>query len=135
VEPGHALLAPGDRHLEVQRAGGQYRVHLTHGAPVEHQRPSIDVLFRSLAASAGSHALPILLTGMGCDGAAGMKQLFDLGAVTLVQDAASSVVYGMAREAMRLDAVTAAVPLDQLARHILKALQQRQSAHPHLIHA
>jgi two-component system chemotaxis response regulator CheB len=135
VEPGQALLAPGDRHLEVQRVGGQYRAHLTHGAPVEHQRPSIDVLFRSLAATAGSHALPILLSGMGCDGAAGMKQLFDLGAVTLVQDAASSVVYGMAREAVRLDAVSTIVPLDHLGQHVLKALQQRQSTHPHLIHA
>jgi two-component system chemotaxis response regulator CheB len=64
-----------------------------------------------------------------------MKQLFDLGAVTLVQDAASSVVYGMAREAVRLDAVSTIVPLDHLGQHVLKALQQRQSTHPHLIHA
>jgi len=123
VRPGSALLAPGDRHLEVRWFRDHYRVHLHDGPPVEHQRPSVDVLFHSLAAHAGPHVIAALLTGMGRDGAAGMKRLHDLQACTLAQDADSSVVYGMARKAVELQAVDTIVPLENMAAAILKALK------------
>jgi two-component system chemotaxis response regulator CheB len=123
VRTGTALLAPGDKHMEVRWFRDHYRVHLHDGAPVEHQRPSVDVLFNSLAQNAGPHVIAALLTGMGRDGAAGMKRLHDLGANTLAQDAVSSVVYGMARKAVELDAVDSVVPLDNMAASILKALE------------
>ena len=98
VRPGLALIAPGDRHMNVHWARDHYCVHLHDGPPVEHQRPSVDVLFESLARHAGPHTVAALLTGMGRDGAAGMKRLHDLHAYTIAQDADSSVVYGMARK-------------------------------------
>ncbi|MEI9998698.1 MAG: chemotaxis response regulator protein-glutamate methylesterase [Verrucomicrobiota bacterium] len=124
VRPGTALLAPGDHHLEVRWFRDHYRVHLHDGPPVEHQRPSVDVLFNSLARDAGPHVVAALLTGMGRDGAAGMKRLHDRGAITLAQDAGSSVVYGMARKAIELHAVDTVAPLEGLAAHILKALDK-----------
>jgi two-component system chemotaxis response regulator CheB len=123
VRPGTALLAPGDRHLEVRWFRDHYRVHLHDAPPVEHQRPSVDVLFDSLLQNAGRHVIAALLTGMGRDGAAGMKRLHDLHAYTLAQDADSSVVYGMARKAIELQAVDAVVPLEEMAPAILKALE------------
>jgi two-component system chemotaxis response regulator CheB len=134
VRTGTALLAPGDRHLEVRWFRDHYRVHLHDGPPVEHQRPSVDVLFDSLRANAGPHVIAALLTGMGRDGAAGMKRLHDLGACTLAQDAESSVVFGMARRAVELDAVDSVVPLDNMGAAILKALEhhhQRRAVHVH----
>jgi two-component system chemotaxis response regulator CheB len=131
VRPGTALLAPGDKHLEVRWFRDHYRVHLHDGAPVEHQRPSVDVLFHSLTPHAGPHVTAALLTGMGRDGAAGMKELHDLGACTLAQDAESSVVYGMARKAVELDAVDSVVPLDNMAAAILKALESHHHHHLH----
>lgn len=122
VKPGLVLIAPGDRHLEVQWVRNHHRVLLHDGPKVEHQRPSVDVLFHSLAESAGRHAVAVLLTGMGKDGAAGMKQLHDLKAQTIAQDAGSSVVYGMARQAVELKAVDSVVPLEKLPAKILKAL-------------
>jgi two-component system chemotaxis response regulator CheB len=130
VRPGTALLAPGDRHLEVRWFRDHYRVHLHSGPPVEHQRPSVDVLFHSLARHAGPHVVAALLTGMGRDGAAGMKQLHDRRAHTLAQDAGSSVVYGMARQAVELHAVDAIVPLEDMAAAILKALESQSSRTP-----
>ncbi len=129
VRPGTALLAPGDRHLEVRWFRDHYRVHLHDGPPVEHQRPSVDVLFNSLVPHAGPHVIAALLTGMGRDGAAGMKRLHDAGACTLAQDAESSVVYGMARKAVELDAVDSVVPLENMAASILKALETHQHHH------
>jgi two-component system chemotaxis response regulator CheB len=131
VRPGTALLAPGDRHLEVRWFRDHYRVHLHDGPPVEHQRPSVDVLFNSLVADAGPYTIAALLTGMGRDGAAGMKRLHDRGAWTLAQDARSSVVYGMAREAVELDAVDSVVPLENIAPAIIKALDKHHHHHPH----
>jgi two-component system chemotaxis response regulator CheB len=122
VRPGLALVAPGNRHMEVQWALNHYRVALHEGPKVEHQRPSVDVLFKSLAHCAGKHTVAVLLTGMGQDGAAGMKQLHDLGARTIAQDAGSSVVYGMARKAVELKAVDLVVSLNHLAVKIVKAL-------------
>jgi len=125
VRSGLALIAPGDRHIEVQWLQDHYRIRLHDGLRVEHQRPSVDVLFKSLAACADRHAVAVLLTGMGQDGAAGMKELHDLKAHTIVQDAGSSVVYGMARKAVELNAVDSIVPLENLADKILKALEPR----------
>jgi two-component system chemotaxis response regulator CheB len=130
VRPGTALLAPGDRHLEVRWFRDHYRVHLHDGPPVEHQRPSVDVLFDSLAHHAGPHIIAALLTGMGRDGAAGMKRLHDLHACTLAQDATSSVVYGMARKAVELHAVDNVVPLENMAAAILKALETHNTRIP-----
>ena len=127
VRPGLALIAPGDQHMEVQWVRDRYRVSLSAGPAVEHQRPSVDVLFRSLAQCAGHHTLAVLLTGMGCDGAAGMKELHDLHAHTLVQDADSSVVYGMARKAVELSAVDHIVPLENIASEIIKTLDKRSN--------
>ena len=135
VRPGTALLAPGDRHLEVRWFRDHYRVHLHDGAPVEHQRPSVDVLFDSLAHHAGPHVIAALLTGMGRDGAAGMKRLHDLHACTLAQDAGSSVVYGMARKAVELDAVDTVVPLENMAAAILKALEIHHNRIPSTTYA
>jgi two-component system chemotaxis response regulator CheB len=124
VRPGTALLAPGDRQMEVRWFRDHYCVHLHDGAPVEHQRPSVDVLFESLARQAGPHIIAVLFTGMGRDGAAGMKRLHDLQACTLAQDAGSSVVYGMARHAVELQAVDALIPLENMGAAILKSLDK-----------
>jgi two-component system chemotaxis response regulator CheB len=122
LRPGLALLAPGDQHMEAQWIRDHYRVVLHGGALVEHQRPSVDVLFESLAQAAGPHAVAVLLTGMGRDGANGMKRLHDLHAHTIAQDADSSVVYGMARKAVELEAVDSIAPLEKIADEIVKAL-------------
>jgi two-component system chemotaxis response regulator CheB len=127
VRPGLALIAPGNRHMEVQWVQTHYRIALRDGPKIEHQRPSVDVLFKSLAQSAGKHAVAVLLTGMGQDGAAGMKALHDLRARTIAQDAISSVVYGMARRAVELKAVDAVVSLEHLAARIMKALESHRT--------
>jgi two-component system chemotaxis response regulator CheB len=105
VRPGRALLAPGDRHLMVVRDPAGYRVELSAGPLVARHRPSVDVLFRSVAVAAGPRALGLMLTGMGDDGAAGMVELKQAGATTLAQDEASCVVFGMPKEAIRRGAV------------------------------
>jgi two-component system chemotaxis response regulator CheB len=102
---GLALVAPGDYHLLLRRAGFGYAVELQQGPQVCYQRPSVDVMFASVAQAAGSHGVGVLLTGMGTDGAKGMLALKRAGAATIAQDEASCVVYGMPREAKRLDAV------------------------------
>jgi len=126
VLTGLALIAPGNQHMEVQWAGDHYRVILHSGPLVEHQRPSVDVLFKSVAATAGAHAVAALLTGMGRDGALGMKELHDHHAHTIAQDASSSIVYGMARKAVELNAVDSILPLNQVADAIVKALQNNK---------
>jgi two-component system chemotaxis response regulator CheB len=125
ISPGLALIAPGDKHMVIQWICGHYRVLLNDEPAVEHQRPSVDVLFKSLARCAGHQTVAVLLTGMGRDGAAGMKRLHDLNALTIAQDAASSVVYGMARQAVELEAVDTVVPLENIASEIMKALEKR----------
>jgi two-component system chemotaxis response regulator CheB len=102
---GLALIAPGDYHLLLRRAGAGYAVELQQGPQVCYQRPSVDVMFASVAQAAGSHGVGVLLTGMGTDGAKGMLALKRAGAATIAQDEPSCVVYGMPREAKRLDAV------------------------------
>ena len=119
LERGLVLIAPGGRHMQLRRAGGQFFVVVADGPPVNRHKPSVDVLFRSAADCAGAGALAIILTGMGDDGARGMKALHDGGARTLAQDEATCVVYGMPKEAVKLGAVDVELPLSQVAAAIL----------------
>ena len=121
VIPGTALIAPGGKHLLLKRSGAQYYVEVKEGPPVNRHCPSVDVLFRSAATCAGSNALGIILTGMGDDGARGLKEMRDAGAHTIAQDEASCVVFGMPKEAIRLDAAERVMALDDVPRAILHA--------------
>ena len=121
VVPGCALIAPGGRHLLIQRSGAQYFVEVREGPPVSRHCPSVDVLFRSAAKAAGPNALGIIMTGMGDDGARGLKEMRNAGAHTIAQDEQSCVVFGMPKEAIRMEAVERVMPLDELPRAILQA--------------
>lgn len=118
--PGTVYVAPGHAHLRIGRAGGGWQAVLDDGAPVNRHRPSVDVLFDS-AAELGPNAVGVLLTGMGKDGALGLLRMREAGARTFAQDEASSVVYGMPREAVRVGAAERVVPLAQMARAMLDA--------------
>jgi two-component system, chemotaxis family, protein-glutamate methylesterase/glutaminase len=118
LERGTVLIAPGGKHMQLRKAGGQYFAVVADGPPVNRHKPSVDVLFKSLAALTNGDALAIMLTGMGDDGARGMKQLHDLGVRTIAQDEASCVVFGMPKEAIKLGAVDQVMPLDQVASAI-----------------
>ena len=120
VVPGRALIAPGGRHLLLKRSGAQYVVDVVDGPPVSRHRPSVDVLFRSTARAAGANATGIIMTGMGDDGARGLREMFDAGALTFGQDEASCVVYGMPKEAMKLGAVSREIPLEHIPAAILR---------------
>ena len=109
--PGRVLIAPGGRHMSVRRDGAQYRVHVADGPPVNRHKPSVDVLFRSVAECAGRNAMGVIMTGMGDDGARGLKQMRDAGAQTVAQDEATCVVYGMPGEAVKLGAAQSELPL------------------------
>lgn len=119
VMPGRALIAPGGRHMLLKRSGAQYHVEVVDGPQVSRHRPSVDVLFRSVAKCAGKNALGIIMTGMGDDGARGLKEMYDMGASTLGQDEDSCVVYGMPKEAVKLGAVKRELPLDRIAYEIV----------------
>ncbi len=121
VARGQALIAPGNRHLLLHRHGTQYEVELVDGPRVSRHRPSVDVLFRSVAQAAGPHAVGVLLTGMGDDGAAGLLEMKRGGATTLAQDEATSVVFGMPKEAIERGAVDRVLPLPGMAAAILNA--------------
>ena len=116
---GHAYLAPGGRHLRVQRSGARWRCRLGDDDPVRRHRPSVDVLFESVATAAGMNASAALLTGMGDDGARGLLALRKSGAATLVQDEASSGVWGMPGAAFTLGAAQQVLPLSQIAGSLL----------------
>jgi two-component system chemotaxis response regulator CheB len=120
VMPGRALIAPGGKHMLVQRSGAYYQANVIDGPVVNRHRPSVDVLFRSVAQQAGRNCMGVIMTGMGDDGARGMKELHDLGARTIAQDEATCVVYGMPKEAVKLGAVDHIVPLNEIAREILR---------------
>ena len=123
VMPGRVLIAPGGRHMLLKRSGAQYRVDVMLGPLVSRHRPSVDVLFRSVAKCAGRNALGIIMTGMGDDGARGLKELRGMGARTLAQDEESCVVYGMPKEAVKLGAVDRVLPLGEIHMEILRAMQ------------
>jgi len=119
VVPGLALIAQGGRHVLMKRSGAQYYVDVVDGPPVSRHKPSVDVLFRSVAKCAGRNALGIIMTGMGDDGAKGMKEMHDMGAPTLAQDEESCVVYGMPKEAVKLGGVDNSISLDDIAQEII----------------
>jgi two-component system, chemotaxis family, protein-glutamate methylesterase/glutaminase len=118
VLAGHAYIAPGDRHLLVVRDGARYVCRLDDGVPVNRHKPSVDVLFRSVAQNAGPNAIGVLLTGMGKDGARGLREMLDSGSRTVAQDEASSVVWGMPGEAVALQAAQHVLPLEDIASRI-----------------
>jgi two-component system chemotaxis response regulator CheB len=120
VRPGLALIAPGNRHALVRRRGDAYEIELSDGPLVSRHRPSVDVLFRSVAQAAGAGAIGVLMTGMGDDGARGLLEMKAAGAATLAQDESSCVVFGMPREAIARGAVDEVVALDRLPAAILK---------------
>ncbi|MGZ8180514.1 MAG: protein-glutamate methylesterase/protein-glutamine glutaminase [Methylobacter sp.] len=119
VLPGRALIAQGGRHMLLKRSGAHYHVEIVDGPPVSRHRPSVDVLFRSVAKCAGKNALGIIMTGMGDDGAKGLKEMHDMGARTVGQDEDSCVVYGMPKEASKLGAVSRELPLGLIACEIV----------------
>ena len=119
---GRCVIAPGDRHLAVVWQGGVYRARLLETPPVHHCRPAVDVLFRSAAEAAGPRVVAALLTGMGSDGAMGMQAIRRAGGQTIAQDEATSVVFGMPRAAIELNAAQLVVPLPQIAEAIVKAV-------------
>ncbi len=129
VLPGHVLVAPGDKHMLLARSGARYFVKLVGGPPVHHQRPAVDVLFDSVAKTAGGNAVGAVLTGMGADGAAGLLSMRKAGARTLAQDEATSTVYGMPAEAAKVGAAEQIVPLDKVAETMLRmTVTQRRAA-------
>lgn len=119
ILPGHVYIAPGNSHLLVERSGASYICRLNDGPPVNRHKPSVDVLFRSVAQHIGPNAVGIILTGMGDDGARGLREMHDVGAVTIAQDERTSVVWGMPGEAVRHGGVDHILPLDQVARRML----------------
>lgn len=127
VRPGLALIAPGDFHMTLRWTGDRYKVGLEQSAMLHHVRPAVDILFDS-AVSAGANALAILLTGMGCDGANGMKKLKAAGATTLAQNEETCIVYGMPRAAVELGVVDQVLPLDLIPHGVLRALQNSGKA-------
>ncbi len=118
---GAALIAPGGKHMVLKRTGAHYLVEVVDGPLVSRHRPSVDVLFRSVAVAAGKNATGVILTGMGDDGARGMKEMFDSGATTYAQDEASCVVFGMPKEAIAKGGVSHVLPLDKMAGVIARA--------------
>ena len=118
VRDGMALVAPGDRHMQVVLDGDRWRVRLDNGPKIWHQRPAVDVLFESVAEQAAPCAVGVLLTGMGEDGAAGLRKMRDAGCWTIAQDEASCVVYGMPRAAVEAEAACEVVSLQRMAAAI-----------------
>jgi two-component system chemotaxis response regulator CheB len=119
VRPGLALIAPGNKHMTLKRNGAQYFVEISEGSLVSRHRPSVDVLFRSVARYAGPNAAGVILTGMGDDGAAGMLEMKQAGSGTLAQDEASCVVFGMPKEAIKRGAVEKVIPLSVVASSLV----------------
>lgn len=126
VIPGRALIAPGGKHMMIKRSGAYYHVDVVDGPPVNRHRPSVDVLFRSVAKYAGANAVGVIMTGMGDDGAAGLLEMKRAGARTLAQDEASCVVFGMPKEAINRGAVDDVVPLEELPRRVLSSVDPRR---------
>jgi two-component system chemotaxis response regulator CheB len=120
VIPGVALIAPGNKHLVIQRSGATYLVRIKDGPPVHYQRPSVDVMFLSAARSVGKNATGVILTGMGADGAKGLLLMRESGACTIAQDQESCVVFGMPKEAVKLGAAEQVLPLSRIPQAILR---------------
>ncbi|NHB60426.1 protein-glutamate methylesterase/protein-glutamine glutaminase [Photorhabdus sp. RW14-46] len=127
ILPGHAYIAPGDRHMELCRNGADYQVLITDAPAVNRHRPSVDVLFRSVAKFAGKNAVGVLLTGMGSDGAAGLLEMKQAGAYTLAQDEASCVVFGMPRAAIQMGAVDEVMDILKMSKRMLAKISSGQA--------
>ncbi|MEO1021337.1 MAG: chemotaxis response regulator protein-glutamate methylesterase [Bacteroidota bacterium] len=125
IESGQVYIAPGNYHMLIEKSGARYYTRIKQGPPVHHQRPSVDVMFNSVAEAAGLNALGIILTGMGADGASGLLKMKLQGAHTIGQDEATSVVYGMPREAFKLGAVQEVLPLPAIARSMVDHIKQK----------
>jgi two-component system chemotaxis response regulator CheB len=119
ILPGHVYIAPGDQHLLVERDGARYRCRLSNGPHVNRHRPSVDVMFRSMAQNVGPNAVGVILTGMGDDGARGLKEMLDAGAQTIAQDEPTSVVWGMPGAAVKLGGAQHVLPLHRIAAEML----------------
>lgn len=120
ILPGHVYIAPGDRHLMVVRNGAQYNCRLSDGPPVNRHRPSVDVMFRSVAENVGPNAIGVILTGMGKDGALGLQEIHENGGTTIAQDERSSVVWGMPGEAVKIGATDTVLSLAKIPAQILE---------------
>ena len=123
IMAGHVYIAPGGKHLLVERDGARYRCRLNNGPPVNRHCPSVDVLFRSVAQNVGPNAVGAILTGMGDDGARGLKEMLDAGARTMAQDEASSVVWGMPGAAVKMGGAQEILPLGRVAENIMRLAQ------------
>lgn len=119
VLPGHALIAPGNYHMTLARSGARYSVRLNQDPPVNRHRPSVDVMFQSVAQYAGANSVGVILTGMGGDGARGLLALKQAGGHTIAQDESSCVVFGMPKEAIKLGGADKVLPLGEIAAHVL----------------
>ncbi|NLW87191.1 MAG: chemotaxis response regulator protein-glutamate methylesterase [Planctomycetes bacterium] len=128
VVPGMALIAPGNRHMVLRRSGARYIAEIKDGPQVHHQRPSVDVLFHSVASQAGHNALGVILTGMGADGARGLLAMRQAGSHTIAQDEASCVVFGMPNEAIKLQAAAEVAHLKNIPQRIMSALKVQAPA-------
>jgi two-component system chemotaxis response regulator CheB len=118
---GRALIAPGNHHILLKRSGARYYVEIMDGPLVSRHRPSVDVLFRSAAHYGAKNVVAVIMTGMGDDGAQGMRELKDAGASTIAQDEQSCVVFGMPNEAIKRGAVDSVLPLDRIAGAVMKS--------------
>ena len=116
---GHAYIAPGGQHLKVERNGTRFICKLDDSPPVNRHKPSVDVMFGSIADNVGINAVGVILTGMGHDGAQGLKKMHDLGVATIAQDEKTSIVWGMPGSAVKLDAIDTILPLDKIAGKII----------------
>ncbi len=126
IIPGHAYIAPGDRHLLVKRDGARYICRLNDGPPVNRHKPSVDVMFRSLAQNAGPNAIGVMLTGMGADGAQGMGEMKEAGAPTIAQDEKSSVVWGMPGEVVKRGFADQVIALGKIPESLLQLLRDEK---------
>ena len=122
VTQGTVLIAPGNYHMLLRRSGARYYVEVKDGPMVHHQRPAVDVLFKSVAQVAGANAVGVILTGMGADGASGMLEMKKAGARTIAQDESSCVVFGMPKEAIKLGGADKVLPLDQIAGELVRMM-------------
>jgi two-component system chemotaxis response regulator CheB len=126
VMPGRVLIAPGGLHMRLRRSGARYYVEVIDGPEVHHQKPSVEVLFDSVAKYAGANAVGAILTGMGADGATGLLNMRKAGARTIAQDEASSIVFGMPMEAIKCGAAERVLPLSEIARNLMSLVQHQQ---------
>ena len=126
ILPGHAYIAPGHSHLLVERSGARYYCRLNDGPPVNRHKPSVDVLFRSVAQHVGHNSIGVILTGMGDDGARGMLEMKEAGAITIAQDEKSSVVWGMPGEAVKMGAAETQLPLTKIAGKLMTLIEKMQ---------